>query len=239
MGISGKTADSFRFSMGGVSAGAWRGAKRGFLIVASVAVVIGAVCWSLVFLAFNPSSLKSGLKELTLFPVAVCMYGLVGAAIGALVMGTRASRRFKELQPVTPANSQQPQSPPSADQPSADGLFENQPLFRFAPSNLGESTEMDNPYQSPPKDTSRSTTVGRWRAFWRRSCYGSFCVAAIFILVLVGVEYAFGLDTSDTRGFLILRGLLALGILCSLTMAGIAGIGWTLSRRPPAMSQDR
>jgi hypothetical protein len=93
------------------------GAKRGFVIVASVAVVIGAVCWSLVFLVFNPSSLESGLKELTLFPVAVCMYGLVGAVLGATVMGTRASHRFKELQPISPANTGQPQSPPFADQP--------------------------------------------------------------------------------------------------------------------------
>jgi glycerol-3-phosphate acyltransferase PlsY len=98
--------------------GAWRGAKRGFIIVACIAVVIGAVCWSLVFLVFKPSSLESGLKELPLLPIAACMYGLVGAAIGAVVMGTRTSRRFKDqLQLIATANSQQPQSPPEADQP--------------------------------------------------------------------------------------------------------------------------
>jgi hypothetical protein len=56
-----------------------------------------------------------------LFPVGVCMYGLAGAAIGSLVMGTRACCRFKELQPVTPANAEQPQSSSSVDHPAVDG----------------------------------------------------------------------------------------------------------------------
>jgi hypothetical protein len=98
--------------------GAWKGAKRGFTIVACLCVVIGTVCWSLVFLVFDQSSLDSGLKELWLLPMAVCMYGLVGAVIGALVMGTRARRRFKEqLQLVALGNSQEPQSPASHVQP--------------------------------------------------------------------------------------------------------------------------
>jgi hypothetical protein len=100
--------------------GAWRGAKRGFIIVAGLAVVIGAVGWSLVHLVLKRSSLESGLKELPLFPVAVGMYGLGGAVIGALVMGAKAGRRFKELQLAAPANTGQPHSPALQDQPSAD-----------------------------------------------------------------------------------------------------------------------
>ena len=56
-------------------------------------------------------------RSLLLLPVAVCVYGVIGAAIGALVEGSRGRSRFRELQLVASANTGQPRSPPPAEQP--------------------------------------------------------------------------------------------------------------------------
>jgi hypothetical protein len=40
-------------------------------------------------------------------------------------------------------------------------------------------------------------------------------------------------NSTDSRWFTILDGLLALGELASWTMVGIGGIGWIISRRSP------
>lgn len=81
-----------------------------------------------------------------------------------------------------------------------------------------------------------------WRAFWRRVCIASLCITGILFLAgraLATVAYG----SRETAWFLVVDGLLALGELSSLTLAGVSGIGWAIGRRPlpneqPTVSQD-
>ena len=63
-----------------------------------------------------------------------------------------------------------------------------------------------------------------WRVVWKRVCCGSLGVAAVFF-VAGRILAAVGHNANQTALFLVLDGLLALGELGSLTIAGIAGRG--------------
>ena len=100
-------------------AGAWRGAKRGFFIVAGLAVLVGAVAYTKVYLFGNRASLReTPLQASLLLPVAACMYGLGGAAVGAAITGTIAAFRCKKRE-STSSNSQQRESSEPPNQPGA------------------------------------------------------------------------------------------------------------------------
>jgi hypothetical protein len=101
-------------------AGAWKGAKRGFVIVAILAAMFGAVAWAIIILFFHPnSSPEDRMTALMLFPVGVCAYGLCGAVLGAAVMGTVATLRFKTLS--TSASKQQTNVEPRTELISDSG----------------------------------------------------------------------------------------------------------------------
>ena len=102
-----------------LGAGAWRGAKRGFLIVASLAASIGAVAYTTVYLFGDRTSLReTPMQALMLLPVAACMYGVCGAAIGATITGTIAALRFETRESMS-SNSHQRQSSTPPDRPDA------------------------------------------------------------------------------------------------------------------------
>jgi hypothetical protein len=87
-------------------AGARKGAKRGFLIVGPLAALIGAFNYTLVYTFARRPTLETPLQAAILLPIAACVYGLVGAAIGAAIAGTNAARRFDALSSAS--DTQQP-----------------------------------------------------------------------------------------------------------------------------------
>lgn len=84
-----------------------------------------------------------------------------------------------------------------------------------------------NPYESPGRFDS-----GRfgWRRFWKRTCLASLG-AAVVLMLSSTILATLGEGENDPVWFSVLVGLLALGELTSLTLGGVAGIGWTLSRK--------
>ena len=90
-----------------------------------------------------------------------------------------------------------------------------------------------SPYESPKY---HETTRRRWRVIWKRACIASLCFAGIlFLAAKTLVIVADG--SNETAWFLVVDGLIALGELVAITLAGICGIGWALSRRPLSENQ--
>jgi hypothetical protein len=86
--------------------GAWKGAKRGFLIVSLLGGLIGAFNYTLVYSFARRPTLETPLQAAILLPIAACIYGLMGAAIGAAIAGTSEARRFDTLSSAS--ETQQP-----------------------------------------------------------------------------------------------------------------------------------
>lgn len=85
-----------------------------------------------------------------------------------------------------------------------------------------------SPYESP---RGHDNPRARWRVFWKRTCIASLCIAAICFLAGKALAMAAS-DANDAAWFLIVDGLIALVELGCLTLAGLSGIGWAISRRP-------
>jgi len=70
----------------------------------------------------------------------------------------------------------------------------------------------------------------KWRRRWRLACFACLCLAGVFEAASLLLR-AVAPDAVQARWFLMLDGLLALGTLSSLVIAGMSGIGWVTSRR--------
>lgn len=80
--------------------GAWRGARRGFIVGATYPVLLATLVWFIGALVFEPVlSCRRITADLGLLPLGACLYGLLGAAIGAMISGTIAARRYGRTQP--------------------------------------------------------------------------------------------------------------------------------------------
>jgi hypothetical protein len=85
-----------------------------------------------------------------------------------------------------------------------------------------------NPYEAPKHVDPPGF---RWRARWKRICLGSLCSALIF-MAFSSLFADYGKHYLEPQLLIIIKGLIALFELISLTMIGIGGIGWIVSPKP-------
>lgn len=92
-----------------------------------------------------------------------------------------------------------------------------------------------NPYKSPK---GCANPRPNWRRRWRLACLACLCLAGVSIAVDLLLRAVLP-GVAETRWAIILVGLLALGILSSLTLAGISAIGWVICRpHDPAINRS-